>query len=150
MWTRTHTLNGLNLNGVYALHICLNHDVGLNVGALGETAFAKGNYVYVGSAQRNFEQRVKRHLRKNKKVFWHIDYFLANKHAKICKVLCKIGDKSEECVIAKELAKQGEVIQGFGCSDCRCHGHLFRFPFGFAVEELEFFSSLKGWSEFEA
>ena len=52
------------LKGVYVLIIQLNGDTALSVGALGTLAFKKGLYAYVGSAQTNMEQRIRRHLRK--------------------------------------------------------------------------------------
>jgi len=34
-----------------------------------------------------------------------------------------------ECALAEELGHLAENrVAGFGCSDCRCPSHLFRFP----------------------
>ena len=114
------------LKGIYVLIIRVNKDTNVNVGALGRTAFAKGLYAYVGSAQTNLEQRIKRHLRKEKRLFWHIDYLLDSDQAEIVKVLHKETDKTEECAVANTLSEKGEPVDGFGCSDCRCRSHLFR------------------------
>jgi Uri superfamily endonuclease len=111
--------------GIYALIIDLTQDATITVGALGETHFKEGTYVYVGSAQANLEQRVKRHLRKEKRLHWHIDYLLSNPHAKITNVLYLQGDKSAECKTAQQVRMQGEPVQGFGCSDCHCASHCF-------------------------
>ena len=111
--------------GIYVLVISLNDGIHLKIGALGETGFKKGMYAYVGSAQTNLKQRVKRHLRKEKRKFWHIDYLLDSNAAKIIKVLYKPGSKAEECRIARILADKGEAIEGFGCSDCHCKSHFF-------------------------
>jgi len=73
------------VKGIYALIICLKEDTRINVDAIGKIGFNKGTYVYVGSAQTNLEQRVGRHLRKNKRLFWHVDYLLNNDAAKIRK-----------------------------------------------------------------
>lgn len=132
MWMRTLTRKVLLVKGVYALIIRLKSDVVLKVGALGETAFNEGTYVYVGSAQTNLEQRVRRHLRKKKCLFWHIDYLLNSDAATIEKVLEIEGDKTAECGLAKEIARRGEAVNGFGCSDCRCGSHLF------LVEDFDF------------
>jgi Uri superfamily endonuclease len=113
------------LKGIYVLIIRVKKDTNVNVGALGRAAFAKGLYAYVGSAQTNLEQRIKRHLRKEKRLFWHIDYLLDSDEAKIVKVLHKEADKAEECAVAKTLSEKGKPIDGFGCSDCRCRSHLF-------------------------
>lgn len=112
--------------GIYALIIQLTQDATIIVGALGATPFKKGIYVYVGSAQTNLEQRVKRHLRKDKRLHWHIDYLLSNPAAKVTNVLYLQGDKPAECKTAVEVRKQGEPVRGFGCSDCHCISHLFR------------------------
>jgi len=114
------------VNGIYALIIRINEDTCINVGAIGETHFKKGIYVYVGSAQTNLEQRVKRHLRREKRLFWHIDYLLNSDAAKIQKTLFMQGDKTTECKIAREIGERGQSVNGFGCSDCDCRSHLFR------------------------
>jgi Uri superfamily endonuclease len=98
----------------------------MSIGALGRKAFVKGLYAYVGSAQSNLEQRVKRHLRREKHLFWHIDYLLDSDQAEIVEVLHKEADKTQECEVANTLSEKGKPIVGFGCSDCRCRSHLFR------------------------
>ena len=108
------------------LIIKVEQDIKVIVGALGEKIFQKGIYAYVGSAQKNLEQRVKRHLRKEKNKFWHIDYLLENTNVKIIEILQKQANKKEECDIANQLSKQGIAVKYFGCSDCYCKSHLFQ------------------------
>lgn len=120
------------LKGVYALVIELGKTVIIDVGALGSMEFRKGLYVYIGSAQKNLELRLKRHLRKEKRLFWHVDYLLRSEDAKLIRALYKQANRPEECKIAKELAERSEPINGFGCSDCTCRSHLFR------LKEYEF------------
>ena len=48
----------------------------LQVGALGEVSLEPGWYLYVGSARRHLEARLRRHLRPEKRRRWHIDYLL--------------------------------------------------------------------------
>ena len=108
------------------LIIQVDKKVDVNVGALGKLTFEKGFYAYVGSAQTNLEQRIKRHLAKEKRLFWHIDYLLNDSAARIVKVLYKQADRTEECEIAKVIGERGESVDGFGCSDCSCKSHLFR------------------------
>jgi Uri superfamily endonuclease len=103
----------------------VGEDISVDVGALGETVFAKGLYAYVGSAQTNLEQRVKRHLRREKRKFWHIDYLLDNPTAEIVKVFFKEAVKTEECKTARIIGGNSKPISGFGCSDCNCESHLF-------------------------
>jgi Uri superfamily endonuclease len=114
------------LAGVYVLVIQVNKDKRVNVGALGKLTFKKGLYAYVGSAQNNLKQRVKRHLRKEKRRFWHVDYLLDCDATEVVKVFHKRADKTEECAIAKAIGQRGEPINGFGSSDCNCRSHLFR------------------------
>jgi Uri superfamily endonuclease len=114
------------LKGTYVLIIQINKRTRCKIGALGELTFPAGLYAYVGSAQNNIALRVARHLRKEKRLFWHIDYLLNNEAAKIINVYYKPGCKTEECHIANLLAQNSTPITGFGCSDCRCTSHLFQ------------------------
>jgi Uri superfamily endonuclease len=105
---------------------------------LGKATFAKGFYAYVGSAQTNLEKRIQRHLRKEKRMFWHIDYLLDAEDAEIVQVLFKETNKTEECAFAKVIAERGEPINGFGCSDCHCVSHLFRIAdYGFLQDSMQ-------------
>ena len=142
--------NGLPLKGIYALEICLSRDVCLSVGALGKIDFRRGVYMYIGSGQRNLEQRVRRHCREDKKVFWHIDYLLNDRSARTMKVRIKRAGKPEECLVARELCRQGTRVVSFGCSDCRCGSHLFWFPEDFDLMGLKVLASANGWTLFEA
>jgi Uri superfamily endonuclease len=113
------------LKGVYVLIIQVDEDIHVDVGAKGRLAFGKGLYAYVGSAQNSLEQRVKRHLRREKRRFWHVDYLLANDAAKVVEVFHRQADKTEECMIAKAIGERGEPVDSFGSSDCSCKSHLF-------------------------
>ncbi len=124
MIAREHSV--VPLKGIYVLFIRLTRSTTLCVGAIGERKFKEGVYAYVGSAQTNLEKRLERHLRREKKLFWHIDYLLNSPYARIEKTLFASADKSAECIVAGQLAKQGEDVRGFGCSDCKCRSHLFR------------------------
>ncbi|MDR0379956.1 MAG: GIY-YIG nuclease family protein [Candidatus Accumulibacter sp.] len=92
------------------------------VGRLGEFEFPAGLYVYTGSARRNFEARVRRHLSSTKKMRWHVDYLLAAPGVRVREVkhFCE-----DECLVNQRTA--GEIpVPGFGASDCRagCGSHL--------------------------
>jgi Uri superfamily endonuclease len=129
------------VKGIYVLIIRVAKDTNVNTGALNRIAFQKGLYAYVGSAQTNLEQRIKRHLRKEKRLFWHIDYLLANEAAKITQVLYKKANKTEECKTAKIIGERGKPIAGFGCSDCRCQSHLFRIgDYEFLLDSMQVLS----------
>jgi Uri superfamily endonuclease len=113
------------VKGIYVLVISVGKKIRINVGGLGVVNFEKGVYAYVGSAQNNLQKRIKRHLRKVKREFWHVDYLLGNRFVKVMKVFYKEARKSEECGIARKLAELGAPVLNFGCSDCDCRSHLF-------------------------
>lgn len=119
------------MKGVYTLIISLAEK---NVIRTRKNAFTvpRGLYVYVGSAMgpysRSLEKRILRHLRKHKTSFWHIDYLLKKKTADVKAVLYSPSKKKLECSLASQYEKSQSVwipINGFGCSDCKCRGHLF-------------------------
>jgi Uri superfamily endonuclease len=113
------------VKGIYVLIIKISKAIHTKIGAIGEIAFAAGLYAYVGSAQNNLEARVKRHLRKEKRLFWHIDYLLADPAAQIIDVYCLEGEKVCECQTAQLLSQRCKPVPNFGCSDCHCTSHLF-------------------------
>jgi len=113
--------------GTYCLLIHLTCDSKIRIGKLGELDFKKGYYVYVGSALNSLEGRIKRHLRDEKKLFWHIDYLLASADSNVVDVISAESKKKWECKIAENISKESKAVEKFGCSDCRCISHLFYF-----------------------
>jgi sugar fermentation stimulation protein A len=99
----------------------------ISAGALGSMYFGKGWYVYAGSAMKNLEQRLSRHLRKvRKQKHWHIDYLTP--YAGKMRALPILSYRNLECALAADLERLGgKPSPGFGCSDCRCGSHLFHF-----------------------
>lgn len=121
--------------GIYVLIISVSSNIRVSVGALGKVGFKRGLYAYVGSAQNNIEKRVKRHLRKDKRRFWHIDHLLSNGSVAVTKVFYREAKKSEECQISRGLNEKGLPVANFGCSDCTCVSHLFMLDdYGFLGE----------------
>ena len=116
------------MKGAYLLVIQLRTGRTIDVGARGPLLFESGWYVYVGSAKRGIEQRVARHLRREKKLFWHIDYLLAVDEASIVEIYKMECSEKTECPVAAGLSGKLGSVEGFGCSDCRCVSHLFRHP----------------------
>ena len=114
------------MKGSYCLIIKMKKNKKIKIGKLGLIDFKKGFYVYVGSGMNNLEKRIERHLKRKKRIFWHIDYLLADEDAEIVRVLKKESEKKEECEIASKI--NGKPVPGFGCSDCKCGSHLFYFP----------------------
>ncbi len=106
--------------------IRLDQDKEIVVGALGKVPFKRGFYLYVGSAKNGLKNRISRHLKKEKKKHWHIDYLL--EHGDIVDVKVKLGGSEEECLLAKKVRDFTEPIPDFGSSDCRCKAHLFYHP----------------------
>ena len=113
------------MKGIYVLIIKIATQLRLKIGALGETIFPASTYAYVGSAQSSIESRVKRHMRKEKKFFWHIDYLLADNSIKVVQIYYLAGEKACECQTAQLIAKYSKPVPNFGCSDCNCKSHLF-------------------------
>jgi len=97
----------------------------IKVAKLPETYYQPGFYLYVGRAKRGLRKRVDRHLRRDKKLFWHIDYLLQK--SKVDEVWTR-HDFLDECRTAKkiaQIAKSSLILDNhFGASDCRCPGHL--------------------------
>ena len=115
------------MKGVYILNIFLKKDIRLRVGSLGVMEFKKGYYIYTGSAMGGLEQRIRRHLRKTKKLHWHVDYLLQKAEIKDVRIKESFS-KQEECRTANLLsAAGGAIVPGFGCSDCKCKTHLYYF-----------------------
>lgn len=113
-------------SGIYVLIIDLPNPTDLVVGSLGPLKFPEGFYAYVGSARRNLGSRVNRHLKRKVKLFWHIDFLTAAK--KPSSVLPIVGNSDWECEFAGKLKNICDfLVEGFGCSDCRCSSHLFGF-----------------------
>lgn len=106
----------------YQLHIYLAQPLRIPIGRLGEFDFPAGRYVYTGSAKRNFEARIARHLRKEIALRWHIDFLLAGPGVTVTEIL---RTETGECALNQ--ATKGDIpIPGFGASDCKhgCGSHL--------------------------
>ncbi len=123
------------MKGTYIITIYVLENSVINIGALGEIEFIKGYYLYTGSAMGNkgsttLESRVKRHVSdsKDKKIFWHIDYLLANINCVITCLYLIPSLKRLECIIASDISQNSDHhIKNFGSSDCECLSHLYYF-----------------------
>ena len=111
------------VKGIYTLIIALDRSRTIVIGKRGRILFDAGYYAYVGSALNGLEARIARHLKADKLLHWHIDYFL--RKARVEEVLWGITDKNEECAIAGHCMQTLLPVLRFGCSDCRCTSHLF-------------------------
>jgi Uri superfamily endonuclease len=119
------------MKGVYQLHLRLDKPKRIRVGKLGIFTFPAGRYIYTGSAMNGLIGRLRRHLKKRKKLHWHIDYLL--RHAKIETIFVLETGERVECQLNSltlSLPNAKVVVKGFGCSDCRCPSHLVYFGEG--------------------
>jgi sugar fermentation stimulation protein A len=113
--------------GSYLLIVKVARQTRLQAGGLAAKNFAKGYYVYVGSAMSDLSARLARHQRETKKLHWHIDYLTAKADRMIA--LPIRSSQRLECGIAEALsAILDPGPRGFGSSDCRCATHLFFSP----------------------
>jgi len=126
--------------GSYILLVKLPEEQTITIGRLGALRFTRGYYAYVGSAMGGFTSRLRRHLRREKKVHWHIDYLL--QRASVLDIITAETEHRLECTIAQALTGRFEFIPGFGASDCRCRSHLF-----FAAEEWQMKSAIEAAME---
>jgi len=119
------------IKGVYQLHLRLDKPKRIRVGKLGVFTFPAGRYIYTGSAMNGLIGRLRRHLKKRKKLHWHIDYLL--RHAKIETIFVLETGERVECQLNSltlSLPNAKVIVKGFGCSDCRCSSHLVYFGEG--------------------
>ena len=116
----------LPAGGVYLLIIHIANRKVIKPGSLGEITLEPGYYIYAGSALKNLEKRITRHLRKFKKKHWHIDFLTSA--AERIKAYPIRTTKRLECGLARAVAETADnFIPGFGSSDCKCGSHLFYF-----------------------
>lgn len=120
-----------NNYATYCLHIKITKKITLKIGKLATFQFPEGVYLYCGSARKNFDSRVSRHISKSKKLHWHIDYLLSSKFAKIINVEKYPASVETECSLIHKYINTGIAIpfaNGFGASDCknRCPSHLLK------------------------
>ncbi|MFW9842434.1 MAG: DUF123 domain-containing protein [Candidatus Thorarchaeota archaeon] len=122
------------MKGAYVLLIDIEKRVCFSIQSLGSLVFDPGKWVYVGSAMgdgsTNIENRLKRHFRSDKTVYWHIDHLL-EKDVLLSRAYWAESSTHVECEIAQEFETGGYFEAGpkqFGASDCKsgCSAHIFR------------------------
>lgn len=114
--------------GIYCLIIKVRRARNIKIGRLGTFHFSTGFYVYLGSAQNSMKHRIKRHLQKEKKLRWHIDYLL--QYAEVTDIYQYAGIKAAECILSHKIGSLKNAVtpvKGFGSSDCSCVSHLYFF-----------------------
>ena len=114
--------------GSYVLVLQMREPCLMKAGKLPEREYPPGIYFYIGRAKRHLGGRLARHLRTEKKLFWHIDYLLQKAHIK--EIWCRSG-YFNECQLTSDIIEMcGEYsspIPGFGASDCHCSSHLIHY-----------------------
>jgi Uri superfamily endonuclease len=112
--------------GAYGLLIRLARPTRLGIRTLGRPRLAAGLYLYLGSARGpgGIAARVRRHLRQDKPLHWHVDHL--TRRARVVEILAVPG--GSECRLAdmaRALPGVHVPVPGFGSSDCRrCPAHL--------------------------
>jgi Uri superfamily endonuclease len=123
------------MKGAYVLIIEIEERVSISLNSLGKIEFKPGTWVYVGSAMgqgsTSIENRLKRHFRSEKAIYWHIDHLLEKKVI-LSKAFWSESHTHVECDIAHAFEVGGLFEVGpkrFGSSDCKsgCATHIFRY-----------------------
>jgi Uri superfamily endonuclease len=127
------------MKGSYGLVLRQREAGDFPVGRLGRIHFAAGFYLYFGNAFNGLEARVGRHLRRDKKPHWHIDFITGVMPVE--RIWWTAGPQPRECAwtrLALEHHRAGAPARGFGSSDCPgCPSHLVYVPEPGVVAEIE-------------
>ncbi|MCK5557414.1 MAG: GIY-YIG nuclease family protein [Candidatus Hydrogenedentes bacterium] len=118
--------------GSYSLLVRLPRSRTVRVGKLGTVEFARGCYVYTGSAMSGLEGRIGHHLGRKSRPRWHVDFLLAAPGARVERWVEWETRRRSECALNRRfLRAEGAAVpvKGFGSSDCResCPAHLVYF-----------------------
>ena len=116
--------------GAYGLLIRLPREIRTEIGVLGRVTLNSGTYLYLGSAYGSggLPARLRRHLRTEKPLHWHVDHLTILGGVERVFVLpngreCDLVDR------ALQLPAIHAPVAGFGSSDCRqCPAHLLSIP----------------------
>lgn len=125
--------------GSYVLILKAPKEGKVTIGKFGELNFSGHWMVYVGSAlgPGGLKSRLNRHLRKDKKLHWHVDYLL--ERVEVQEVWYSLAERKLEEEWAAYFRNQPNAVmplKGFGAADCRCPGHLVAFPRKPAFEDF--------------
>lgn len=86
----------------------------------------RGFYLYVGSAKRAMRARLARHLTKQKRLFWHVDYVTSCPDVTVKAIFFS---SRGECATLKEVIALGIPFgRRLGASDCTCPSHFIYIP----------------------
>ncbi len=121
-----------NLQGVYILVIEVKNHLRINTNKF-KWIIKPSFYLYFGSAKgktaTNLGNRLLRHLKEEKNIFWHIDHLTTHLDTKIISTYYNTSFELTECSVLREFKEEFQdtiIIPNFGSSDCKskCGGHL--------------------------
>lgn len=121
-------------SGLYQIVLRTRRKVRVAVGRLGAMTLPAGWYVYTGRAGRGLGARVARHVRREKRVHWHVDALTTHPDVAVVAAWRYPAPlQVTECELHRAtVALPGATVpvRGFGASDCeeRCDAHLVAFP----------------------
>lgn len=116
--------------GVYCLVLWLARPHRVQYGRGKRCRLPRGWYVYTGSAKRNLLSRLLRHLRRRKRLHWHIDRLRAVASLRELWIWpWRPGGECRTGALVRCLPGAGVPVTGFGSSDCGCEAHLAAFRF---------------------
>ena len=116
--------------GAYALVVEVPRPFEPPIRRLAGQRLPPGRYLYGGTANGpgGIRARVRRHLKRKKKVHWHVDHL--TRAFGVAAVFAVVG--GDECAILAAARRWPGVrvpVPGFGSSDCaRCPAHLVSLP----------------------
>ncbi len=117
------------LSGTYLLEIFASEEFTVKAKKFVGIKFPSGYYYYSGSAQKGYNARLKRHLRRTKTIHWHIDHITTISTNKITTIfLFEEAPRERECEVVQTLIREfnlDDTFSGFGNGDCKtCGTHL--------------------------
>ena len=119
------------MKGTYTIVVRCKHASRSTFGRLGSTELRTGFYLYTGSALGrgavSLERRIERHMRRQKRLRWHVDYLTSRPDCNVTGVVYVVSEDRLECKVNSSLEKKldiSPVLLKIGASDCKCNGHL--------------------------
>jgi Uri superfamily endonuclease len=119
------------MKGTYTIIVRCKHASYSTFGKLGRARLQRGYYLYTGSALGrgavSLERRIERHMRRQKRLRWHVDYLTSRPDCNVTGVVYVISDSRLECKVNSSLSKElnvSPVLLKIGATDCKCNGHL--------------------------
>ena len=116
--------------GAYAIVVAVTRPFTPPIRTLAGRRLPAGRYLYGGAANGpgGIRARLRRHVRREKPVHWHVDW-LTNTFGAAAAVALPGGDECGVLAGMRRFPGVATPIPGFGSSDCaRCPAHLVSLP----------------------